>query len=103
VLSLDPGNAEAFALKAKVESTRSDRQIEGWLLLARQHLENSAFAHAREALANVFNIRSQSGRAVNLLAEVDRREREYIRIRQEKEQLYRGAVEAHQRGESARR
>ena len=45
---------------------------QGWLHLARQHLENSAFAHSREALANVFKIRSQNSRAVNLLAEVDR-------------------------------
>ncbi len=82
VLSLEPGNSEAFALKSKVESTRSEHQIEGWFRLAREHMENNAFAHAREALENVLRIRSQSSRAVGLLADVDRREREYLQIRQ---------------------
>ncbi|MFB3776120.1 MAG: protein kinase [Bryobacteraceae bacterium] len=98
-LSLDPGSAEAAALKARVESTRSERQIDGWLQLARQHLENNAFEHAREALANVVKIRPQGSRVSGLLAEIDRREREHMRIRQQKQQLYLGAVEAHQKGE----
>ena len=99
VLSLEPDNADALSLKSKIESARGEEQIEGWFRLARQHIENHAFTHAREALQNVLQIRPQDSRANSLISDVNRREQQYLRIRQEKEQLYQAAVEAFQKGD----
>jgi serine/threonine-protein kinase len=98
-LELDPGNTEALSLRAKIESTRSEVQIESWFQLVRQHAENCAFGHAREALQNILQIRPQDTRATGLLSEIERREQEYRRSLQEKERLYQAAVEAHQKGD----
>ncbi len=99
ILTLDPDNAEAIILKSRIEGVRSEKQIDGWLRLARQHIENNAFSHAREALENVLQIRPRDARAAAVSAEVDRREQEFVHIRKEKEQLYQAAVEAYQRGD----
>lgn len=98
-LELDPGNAEALSLRAKIESSRGEMQIESWFRLVRQHAENCAFVHAREALQNILQIRPQDTRATGLLSEIERREQEYRRSLQEKERLYQAAVEAHQKGD----
>lgn len=74
-------------------------QIDDWLRLARQHLSNYAFRHARQALQNVLQQHAKESQAVELLAEVDRREQAYLREVQEKEQLYQAAQDAYQKGE----
>jgi serine/threonine-protein kinase len=84
VLELDRDNVEALTMKAKIESRRGERQIESWLSLAHQHVENRAYGHARQALQNVIQMRPQEGRALQLLAEVDRDEQEYVKLRQQK-------------------
>ncbi len=99
VLNLDSSNTDAHALKAEIEGKRSAHQIEDWLRLAWQHLENHAYGHAREALDNVFQLRPNETKARHLLVEVGRREEEYVRLRQEKEQLYQAAVDSAHRGE----
>ena len=99
VLQLDPQNMAALSLKAKIENRRSERQIENWYRLARQHIENHAYTHAREALQNVLQLKPQEARALQLISEIDREEQEYNRLRQEKSQLHRAAMEAWQRGE----
>jgi serine/threonine-protein kinase len=93
-LELERGNVEALTLKAKIESRRGERQIESWLKLAYQHIANKAYGHARQALQNVLQIRPQEGRALQLLAEVNRAEQEYLKLRQEKERLYQAAQDA---------
>ena len=98
-LQIEPDNATALALKSRIENRRSDRQIDNWYRLARQHIDNHAYGHAREALQNVLQLRPQEVRALLLLAEVDRQEQEYRKLRQEKEQLHRAAMEAWQKGE----
>jgi serine/threonine-protein kinase len=99
LLALDPANGPALALKNSIESRRSDRKMDEWMRLARQHLEQHAFAHARQALQNVLELKPSDARALQLLAEVDRREQEGNRVRQEKEALYAKAVDAWQSGE----
>ena len=99
VLQLDPQNVAALSLKNKIENRRSERQIENWYRLARQHIDNHAYTHAREALQNVLQLKPQESRAVQLLSEIDREEEEYNKLRQEKAQLHRAAMEAWQRGE----
>ncbi len=98
-LQIEPDNASALALKSKIENRRSERQIDNWYRLARQHIDNHAYAHAREALQNVLQLRPKEARALQLLAEVDRQESEYKKLRQEKEQLHRAAMDAWQKGD----
>ena len=99
VLDIDPDNADALSLRLQVEAARSERQIDDWFRLTRQHIDNRAYHHAREALKNVLAIRPQDTRALSLMAEVDRQEQEHHRTLQEKKKLYESAVEAYHEGE----
>ncbi|HYM76371.1 MAG TPA: protein kinase [Candidatus Dormibacteraeota bacterium] len=98
-LQIEPDNATALALKSKIENRRSERQIENWYRLARQHIDNHAYPHAREALQNVLQLLPKEARALQLLADVDRQEQEYKKVRQEKEQIHRAAMDAWQKGD----
>jgi hypothetical protein len=98
-LQIEPDNATALALKSKIENRRSEKQIENWYRLARQHIDNHAYPHAREALQNVLQLRPQEARALQLLAEVDRQEQEYNKLRQDKEQIHKAAMDAWQKGD----
>ena len=99
VLQLDPTNVSALALKSKIEDRRSERQIEKWLQLARQHVDNHSFGHAREALQNALALRPKDPRAARLLKEIETAEDEYVRLRREKTEMYQAAVNAWQNGE----
>jgi eukaryotic-like serine/threonine-protein kinase len=99
VLNLDSSNTDAFTLRGAIESKRSGTQIEEWFRLANQHMENHAYAHARQALEKVLDIRPKEVRAQTLLAEVERREQEHIRLRNEKEEAYQSALNAYRRGD----
>ncbi len=99
ILQMEPDNGSALHLKSKIENRRSDRQIDSWYRLANQHIENHAYTHAREALQNVLQIRPKESRALQLLSKVDRDEQDYNKLRQEKANLHKAAVDAWQRGE----
>jgi len=98
-LELDATNTAALSLKNEIEEKRSAGKIEDWLNLARQHLANHAYGHAREALKNALQLKPKDSRVGQLLNEVDWQEQEYQRFHVEKQQLYQGAVEAWSRGE----
>jgi eukaryotic-like serine/threonine-protein kinase len=98
-LQIEPDNATALTLKSKIENRRSERQIDNWYRLARQHIDNHAYGHAREALQNVLQLRPKEARALQLLAEVDRLEQEYKKLRQEKENIHRAALDAWHKGD----
>jgi eukaryotic-like serine/threonine-protein kinase len=99
ILQLDPENVTALSLKNKIDNRRSERQIDNWYRLARQHIDNHAYTHAREALQNVLQLKPQEARAVHLLSEIDQEEQEYNKLRQDKSQLHRAAMEAWERGD----
>jgi eukaryotic-like serine/threonine-protein kinase len=99
ILEMEPDNVTALSLKNKIESRRSEKQIDNWYRLARQHTDNHAYPHAREALQNVLQLRPKEARALQLIVEVDRQEVEYNKLRQEKAQLHRAAMEAWQNGD----
>ncbi len=99
VLQLDPNSAEALRLKSDIENRRTVEKIDDWFRLARQHIDNYAFGHAREALKNVLQLRPSDTQALQLLSEVGRREQEYLKGRQEKQSLYQQALEIWQNGE----
>jgi serine/threonine-protein kinase len=98
-LELDATNASALSLKSEIEEKRSASKIEDWLNLARQHLANHAYGHAREALKNALQLKPKDNRVGQLLNEVDWQEQEYQRTHIEKHELYQAAVEAWSRGE----
>jgi len=99
VLRLDPANAEALALKSQIDNKHRNQQIENWFRLAKDHIQNYAYNHARQALQNVLRLNATNTTAIRMLADVDRRENEYFREHQEKEELYKSALEAWHRGE----
>ncbi len=99
IIEIDPTHTEALALKSRIEARRTEADIEEWLRVARQHLDKHGYAHAREALQRIVQLRPREPRALQLLAEVDRREQDYVRIRTEKEQLYYAAVDAERKGD----
>lgn len=98
-LQLDPENASALGLKATIETQRVERKMEDWIRLAHQHVSNHAYSHAREAIKSVLQLQPSNMRALQLLAEVDRREREYVKRREEEEQGYKAALQAWNNGE----
>lgn len=99
ILNLDSANTEAHTLRGDIENKRSSRQIEDWLRLARQHMENHAYEHARQALQSALKMRPKETNAQQLLSEVDRREQEYHKVRQEKENVYNAALESLDKGD----
>jgi serine/threonine-protein kinase len=99
ILQLDPGNVAALGLKSKIEDRRSERQIEKWIQLARQHVNNHSYGHAREALQNALLLRPKDSRALRVLKEIESEEQEYVRLRREKTEIYQAAVNAWKNGE----
>jgi serine/threonine-protein kinase len=98
-LQLDPKNTRVLALKAKIDTRRTDRDIEGWFGIVRTHLENRAFSPAREALQRILELRPREPKAAQLLSEVERLEQNHQRLKEEKASLYRAAVEAERAGD----
>jgi len=99
VLQLDPQNATALGMRNTIEVRRNEHKVEEWLRLARRHLENQAFTHAREALDNILKIAPGDPSAYQLMAEVDRREEQHNKARQDKDNLYQGALQAWKNGD----
>jgi eukaryotic-like serine/threonine-protein kinase len=99
ILLLDPANAPALGMKASIENKMTTQKIDDWYRLARQHIENHSFSHAREAIQNVIEVKPNEPQAAQLLAEVDRLEQEYLKLRKEKEELYHLALDAYNTGE----
>jgi len=98
-LELDPQDATALSLKSTIEKERREKKISEWITLARQHMENQAFRQAREALENVLQIKQNDTEALQLAAEIGRREQEVARVRDEKAKLYQAAMQAWEKGE----
>lgn len=99
VLNLDSTNVLALSLKSKIDDRRSDRQIEKWIQLAQQHVNNHSYGHAREALQNALVLRPMDSRASKLLKAIELEEQEYVRVRREKVEIYQAAVNAWKNGE----
>ncbi len=99
VLEIDPTNTQAFTLKAAIETKKSAVHGEGALRLAQQHLENRSYDLARQAAEKAIKLRPQDARAQNLLAEINRRESEDGRIRQEKDRVYQAAIQSFTQGD----
>lgn len=99
VLNLDSANIDALTLRNTIENTRSTTQVEEWLHLAQQHLDNRAYGHARQAIDKVLAARPNDARAQAFLGEVERLETEFMQARAEKQKAYEFALEAFKRGD----
>lgn len=98
-LDLDPEDTDALSLKAQIERERREKKIEEWIQIAHQHLDNQAFAQAKEALNNVLKLKPNDTVALALVAEVGRCEREVLQVREEKSRLYQSAMQAWDKGD----
>jgi serine/threonine protein kinase len=96
VLTIDPDNPDAVSLRSAVEKQRSQRQTENWFRLVDQHIHNSSFVQAREGLGEILKLNPNDSKARELLVDLDLREKEVERTRNEKEQLYKSALNSYQ-------
>ena len=99
ITQLDAVNAEALELRATIEKRQIDLKVEGLFAKVEKHVENHAYGQARQALERILELRPEEIRASNLLVEIDRREQDYIRVRQEKHSLYEEALNHYRSGE----
>lgn len=99
VLDIDRENASALGLKSTIMELNTSRSVDEWLRLAQHHLANRSYKHAIQALQDVLKHRPRDEQALELLAEVSRSEREYLKRRAEKEKAYEAARAAWQNGE----
>lgn len=99
VLEIVPQHVGALHLKSEIERHRNEKQLDSWYRIVHQHLDNRLFTQARQALEEVLRIQPSDAKAQSLLARIDREEKEAIRLREEKEQLYQAALRCYQGGE----
>lgn len=99
VLNVDATNIDALNLKAQIERQRGEKQIENWMRLVREHLDNQLYSKARQGLQEILKINSSHTKARELLAEVDRTEQEAVKVREEQQRLYEAALTAYKNGE----
>jgi serine/threonine-protein kinase len=99
VLRIEPDNGDALGLKRDIESRRSERQVENWFRLVKEHVARNAFTEARQGLDEILKINPRDARALQLRSEVEQKEQDALRVRNEKEQLYNAARAAFQSGE----
>ena len=99
VLEIDPNNRDAHSLKSTIERQRGRHQTENWFRLVEQHVHNGSYSQARQGLQEILKLNPNDTKARELLVDVDRREQEAERTREEREQLYQAALTCYQRGE----
>ena len=98
-LQRDPGNAEALALQAEIDTRRNDQQIEKWRRLVQQHLHNHAFSQARQAIDELRKLSRNDLDVADLNEKVDRSEAAFQQACEQKEQEYQSAVALYGNGE----
>lgn len=94
VLEYDPANDTALALKKQIERQVSEQKFNELLRLAAEYLQRAAFTNARQAAQEAMKLRPNDAKAKQLLVEVDTRQKELLRRRQEQERLFQVAQAA---------
>jgi serine/threonine protein kinase/phage shock protein A len=98
-LEIDPTNIDALALKRQITDKRCTAGVETWYQIACQHRDRQLFAKAREAIGEILKLNPNHVPAVELLADLKRREQEYRRLQEEMQGLYQSAKQAYGSGE----
>jgi len=99
VLEADPQHTDALALQAQIGKAQASHRGEEWLEAARQSLEKREFRQARESLERARRARPGDPDAERLAAEIERREQEMLRAREQKARLYKQAMEGWEKGD----
>jgi serine/threonine-protein kinase len=99
VLNVDATNMDALNLKKQIERQRGEKQIENWMRLVRDHLDNQLYSQARQGLQEILKINNSHTKARELLVEVDRTEQEAVKLWEEQQKLYDAALTAYKNGE----
>ena len=99
VLDIDPDNPDALSLRSAIEKQRSQSQTENWFRLVESTYSQRKLRSGAAGLEEILKLNPNDSKARGLLVDVDRREKEVERAREEKEQLYQGAMGCYQRGE----
>jgi serine/threonine-protein kinase len=99
VLNIDPSNVDALSIRSQIERQRSEKQVDNWFRLVREHVDNQLYSQARQGIQEILKINNSDARARELLAEIDRTEQEFIKVREEKQKLYQAALASYQNGE----
>lgn len=94
VLEVDAANSAALNLKKRIENLLTEQKIAELLKIAADHLEHSAFTNARQAIQDALKLRPSDTRARQFLTEVDSRQKEVLRQRQDQERLFQSAQAA---------
>ena len=98
-LDLDPEHSDALSLKNRVEKERREKKIDEWIALAQRHINNQSFHQAREALDNILKLKPNETEALQLMAEVGRREQGLAKAREKKATMYEAAMQSWERGD----
>ena len=94
ILDLDAGNSSAINLRRRIEGILTEQKVAELLQTASHHLEQSAFTNARQAVQDALKLKPTDARARQLLSEIDAKQKEALRQRQEQERLYQSAQAA---------
>jgi TolA-binding protein len=94
ILELDGTHAGAIVLKKKIEDALAERRVAEMLHSAAERLEHAAFTEARKTLQDAQRLRPDDSRVRQLLSEVDSRQKEFLKQRQEQERLYQSSQAA---------
>src|SRR5215475_3549250 len=98
-LQLEPRQEDALVLQHDIEARRAEADVIDWLRVGQQHLDKFSFSHARQAVQRILDMRPGEERALQFLAQVERRESEVQRIRDHKREAYAAALDAEKRND----
>lgn len=99
ILQLEPRHESALVLQHDIEARRAEADIADWLRVGQQNLGKFSFVHARQAAQRILDAKPGEERALHFLQQVERRESEVQRIREQKRQAYEAALEAEKRND----
>ena len=98
LLTLDPVNPAALEMQGRLRARLKAQQHDGLIQAARRYAEKFQFARARESLRSLTDAGDDS-EAFNLLRELEQREREYEKLKNEKDRLRQNAILHWQNGD----
>jgi serine/threonine protein kinase/outer membrane protein assembly factor BamD (BamD/ComL family) len=94
ILQIDAGNQTALELKKKIENVLTEQRVSDLLKTALECIERSAFTSARQAVQDVLKLRPNDPRARQLLNQIDSKQKELLKHRQDQERLFQAAHSA---------
>lgn len=98
LLTLDPINPAALEMQGRLRARLKTQQHDGLIQAARRYAEKFQFARARESL-RVLTDSGDDGEALNLFRELEQHEREYEKLKAEKDRLRQSAILHWQNGD----